>query len=197
MRLIISVFSIIFLMPSYTRADCSQYPKSVGIEYVEVVGGFKILSTARASVPLDDSELYLDGIEEATLEAKIAISEFFREEVSQSCNSETSTIKNIKIQGEEKDLDFQKIKTNLCTAIASTQTMLRGVLLLGNCYTPGKFVLVTVGVKPDSTKAAAVSTNNMIDQSSTDENSEASVSVDSRSLSNVKGYSNTQMLEKF
>ena len=38
----------------------------------------------------------------------------------------------------------------LCKSIESTSSLLRGVSDVGRCYTPGKFVMVTIGIKPST-----------------------------------------------
>ena len=47
-------------LPAFA-ASCDSYPEGVGQSVVSTSSGLKILSTF-ASVPLDDSDLYIDGI---------------------------------------------------------------------------------------------------------------------------------------
>ena len=47
-----------------------------------------------------------------------------------------------------------KTKERLCTLTTVTRALLRGVLRLGSCYEPGKYVRVTVGMKDETINAA-------------------------------------------
>ena len=49
-----------------------------------------------------------------------------------------------------KEIDITKSKEMLCKSIESTSSLLRGVSDVGRCYTPGKFVMVTIGIKPST-----------------------------------------------
>ena len=74
MKTIYFVIFSILLGQAVFAEDCSDYPQSKGINVILVERGTKILSTAIATVPFDDVELYLDALEEAELEAKASIS---------------------------------------------------------------------------------------------------------------------------
>ena len=63
-------------------ASCDTYPEGIGQTVIDTPAGIKIVSTAQASVPLDDTDLYMDGITEATMEAKASIAAFMNETVS-------------------------------------------------------------------------------------------------------------------
>ena len=165
-----------------------------------VEGGTKILSTAIATVPYDDVELYLDALEEGEREAKASISSVLEENISKLCSSDTASMQNIKIVAEEKSVDYEKIKTSLCSINTVTESILRGALVIGHCYTPGKLVMLTVGIKPETIAAAEELSNSMensINSDSTSSNSNASSASDDGSLTSIEGYSNTDQLLDF
>ena len=169
---------------------------------VLVEGGTKILSTAQASVPLDDMEFVMDAYDEAELEAKAAISKFFTEDISKECNNETATLDNINISSEgEKSVNKEIVKSTLCSLSTRTESLLRGAMRIGDCYTPGEFVLVTVGIKPETIAAAEKLSHSMeksINSSpSTGSNDGTSTSTGSSNLTPVEGSSNTSNLDKF
>ena len=77
MKAITLAVSLIFLgQAGAMAASCDSYPEGIGQKVVDTPAGIKILSTAEASVPIDDRELYMDGITEATMEAKSFIASF-------------------------------------------------------------------------------------------------------------------------
>ena len=56
-------------------ASCDSYPEGIGINATSTPEGIRIMATAQASVPLDDTDFYVTGIKEAELEAKSYIAE--------------------------------------------------------------------------------------------------------------------------
>ena len=148
----------------------------------------------------DDVESYLEALVDAELEAKASISKFLEEDISKSCSSNTETITNFKINGEEKSVNYEKAKTRLCKLSSHTQSLIRGAKEIGDCYTPGKLVMVTVGIKPETIVSAEELSNSMensINSDSTSSNSNASSVSNDGSLTSIEGYSNTDQLTDF
>jgi len=194
------IFSIFLGQSVFAAGDCSNYPQTRGINVILVEGGTKILSTAIATVPYDDVELYLDALDEAEREAKSAISSIMEENISKICSSNTSSIQSIKIVAEQKSVDYEKIKTSLCDMDFSTKAVLRGAIAIGHCYTPGKLVMLTVGIKPETIAAAeelSKSMENSLNSDSTSSNSISSSVSSDGSLTSIEGYSNTDQLADF
>ncbi len=154
------IFSILLGQVVFAE-DCSDYPQKRGINVILVDGGTKILSTAIATVTSDDTKSYLEALVDAELEAKASISKFLEEDISKSCSSNTETITNFKINGEEKSVNYEKAKTQLCKLSSHTQSLIRGAVEIGDCYTPGKLVMVTVGIKPETIVSAEELSNSM------------------------------------
>jgi len=195
-----AIFSIFLGQAVFAADDCSNYPQTRGINVMLVEGGTKILSTGIATVPFDDVELYLDALDDAEREAKSAISSVLEENISQLCSSDTASMQSIKIIAEEKSVDYEKIKTSLCSIKTVTESVLRGAVVIGHCYTPGELVMVTVGIKPETIAAAEELSNSMensINSDSTSSNSNASSASDDGSLTSIEGYSNTDQLLDF
>ena len=154
------IFSILLGQVAFAE-DCSDYPLTKGINIILVDGGTKILSTSIATVTSDDTKSYLEALVDAELEAKASISKFLEEDISKSCSSNTETITNFKINGEEKSVNYEKAKTQLCKLSSHTQSLIRGAKEIGDCYTPGKLVMVTVGIKPETIVSAEELSNSM------------------------------------
>jgi len=161
MKTIYFVIFSILLGHAVFAEDCSDYPQKRGINVILVDGGTKILSTAIATVTSDDVESYLEALVDAELEAKSSISKFLEEDISKSCSSSTETITNFKINGEEKSVNYEKAKTQLCKLSSHSQSLIRGAKEIGDCYTPGKLVMVTVGIKPETIVSAEELSNSM------------------------------------
>ena len=122
---IVATSLLLFGQAGALAASCDAYPEGIGQTVVDTPAGIKIISTAQASVPLDDSDLYMDGMQEATMEAKASIASFMNETVSKECESNTNTRSDISITGEGKSVDVKKVKTILCSLKNSTSALLK------------------------------------------------------------------------
>ena len=198
MKTIYFVILSVFLSQAAFAEDCSDYPYSKGVNVVLVDDGTKILSTAMTSVLFDDMDLYVDALEEAELEAKTSISKFLEEEVAKSCTTDKSIISLVNISNQDgvalKTADATKVKSTLCRMSSTTQSVLRGAVVIGSCYTPGEQVRVTVGIKPE-TAAAAKELSNSMEKSNN--SSDSSEQTNGSTLTSVDGYSNTDQLSEF
>jgi len=198
MKNIYFVILSVFLSQAAFAEDCSDYPYSKGVNVVLVDDGTKILSTAMTSVLFDDMDLYVDALEEAELEAKASISKFLEEEVAKSCTTDKSIISLVNISNQDgvalKTADATKVKSTLCRMSSTTQSVLRGAVVIGSCYTPGEQVRVTVGIKPETTAAAKELSNSMEKSINYLDSSEQ---TNGSTLTSVDGYSNTDQLSEF
>jgi hypothetical protein len=132
---------------------CKAYPYQDGMD-PDLIGQNKYVATASASVSFDDIDAVKDAREEATLEAKATLAKFLTEEIKSD-----STI--AKIVNESKTMSGAGKENVRNEAIKrtkllrnSSQALLRGVITIGDCYTKGTEVRVTVGVKPETINAA-------------------------------------------
>lgn len=198
MKTIYFVILSVFLSQAAFAEDCSDYPYSKGVNVILVDDGTKILSTAMTSVLFDDMDLYVDALEEAELEAKASISKFLEEKVAKSCTTDKSIISLVNISNQDgvalKTADATKVKSTLCRMSSTTQSVLRGAVVIGSCYTPGEQVRVTVGIKPETTAAAKELSNSMEKSINYLDSSEQ---TNGSTLTSVDGYSNTDQLSEF
>ena len=198
MKTIYFVILSVFLSQAAFAEDCSDYPYSKGVNVILVDDGTKILSTAMTSVLFDDMDLYVDALEEAELEAKASISKFLEEEVAKSCTTDKSIISLVNISNQDgvalKTADATKVKSTLCRMSSTTQSVLRGAVVIGSCYTPGEQVRVTVGIKPETAAAAKELSNSMEKSINYLDSSEQ---TNGSTLTSVDGYSNTDQLSEF
>ena len=195
MKTIYFAILTLFLGQAVFAEDCSDYPQSKGINVILVEGGTKILSTAIATVTSDDTKSYLEALVDAELEAKASISSVLEENISKLCSSDTASMQNIKIVAEEKSVDYEKIKTSLCSIKSVTESVLRGAVVIGHCYTPGKLVMLTVGIKPETITAAEKLSDSM--ENSTNSSDSTGQTSNDNNLTSVEGYSNTDKLSDF
>ena len=150
------ISSLALLVPAVANAEtCADYKykrKQSKIDPTEK--GLKIVTTAQASVLVDDTDLVEMALEEAEASARVAVQEFIKTEIDSRKDFSNKSVQNITINPEGKKFDVEKTKQQLKEMSLVATGLQRGVIPLGSCYTPGKFVRVTVGVKPETVLAA-------------------------------------------
>lgn len=193
-------------------AGCDDYPYSDGMSIEDVAGGTKILSTASASVSFDDPDSIRDAKDEATLLAKAEISKFLSEAIK-SDEAITKAVNETKsMTGAGKDNVRKEVIDRVKVLRNSSQSLLRGVVQLGDCYTQGREVRVSVGIKPETIKSAGNTAGSISEsvaanpapaagmsqsQPTPSSPSDAASGANKTPLQGVDSYSNTSRLKNF
>ena len=141
-------------------AQCENYKFSqMGVKVIETEEGPKIVSTAQASVLIDDIDEVNDAFEEAKVNAKVAIVEFYnKEELTRECNRpenkfSTRFLTN-NTDGSTANYNKTVTKEVLCNTRLTTTGELKGVVTAEQCYQKGEFVKITIGISPKTLKQA-------------------------------------------
>lgn len=204
MKRYLLIVTMIVLSNTANAENCSTYPLTDGLS-VEATssGGTKFMSTATATVLIDDTDEVIDALREAELYAKANISNFLNETIQNDQSLTKAVNTSVKIVGDQKEITKEMVKTQLVSIRNSSQSLLKGVLKLGECYTKGEFVRVTVGLKPETIAMAAM-TEESINQASTVSSASETASnasdVNSSSTGNLnqtKSFSNSSNLSDF
>lgn len=154
MKLISIIFAMVFCLPVYAQLSCVNYPYDEGINIQDAQGGVRILATGQASVEMDDVGSIKDAREEATLEAKAIIAKFLTEEIRSTSQIDKLANESKQVDGKSAQINRAEMITRLKSLRNSAQALLRGVVPLGSCYTKGREVRVTVGLMPETIRAA-------------------------------------------
>ena len=136
---------------------CDAYPYQPADSIIEFgeAGQFKIVTTGAASVDFDD----VSSLQEARREAELIAKRTLAEYINQQLSSEDKIERQIDsarslLKGEDGSTvttaQRQEVKTQLTSINARADVVLRGVALLGSCYTKGQEVRVTVGIKSET-----------------------------------------------
>lgn len=158
MKLLTLIFSVgLLVIPAAHAEDCSTYPYGRGQDVIQVEGSEmpKIIATERAVPFSEDIDDVDDAYDEATLDAKVSISKFMSELVASDEERAKLTEKITKQNNNSKEKPKTTVEQIAKAMSSSSQALLRGVVVLGDCYTPGKEVRVTVGLKPETLAQAA------------------------------------------
>ena len=209
-KIYLSLF-ILLSGPFFTEVKaqeaCNNYPRPGFDITTDENGEEKFIATAEVTVPIDDRDLYLDSMEEAEIEAKNRIAKFINEEISGSTEINKRSNTKVRVEGKTKNINSEMVRDKLKTLRSSTpKTLMRGVRVLGSCYTPGKKVRVSVGWRLQDSQAAEKFGNTMRksnpwnffnnknNSSSDNDNSNNNSTVD---FNPVGGYSDTRRFDNF
>ena len=147
---------LIAMSNSVLGAGCDNFP-SVGLD-VSRLAENRLTATASAPVDFDDVESVNEARQEAELEAKATFAKFLNEQITSDAVID-SLAKKISSQSSAnpnaKQASVERTKTILKRIRSHSEALLRGVAVLGDCYTPGREVRVTVGFKPETLQAAS------------------------------------------
>jgi hypothetical protein len=183
----------IFTLPmTANAAGCEEYPFTDGTNIEDVAGGTKILATATAAVNFDDVDSVRDAKDEATLLAKAEISKFLSEDISSDEAIQKAVNETKSMNGQGKAAERKEVIERVKTLRNSSQALLRGVVVLGDCYTKGSEVRVSVGLKPETINSASNLASGI-----TDSVTNASTSTSSSAAKGVESHSNTTRLSNF
>jgi hypothetical protein len=133
---------------------CQDYPLSEGISVEDVAGGTKIIATASVSVPFDDQDAVNDARDEATISAKAMITKFFQEIVTSDEAVNRAVNETRTMQGDAKAVSRTETIERVKRLRNQSSALLRGVVPLGDCYTPKREMRVSVGLKPETIASA-------------------------------------------
>jgi len=182
---------------------CNNYPRPGFDVLKDENGDEKFLATAEVTVPIDDRDLYLDSMEEAEIEAKLRIAKFLNEEIYGTTEIKKKSNTKVRVEGKTKNINTELVRDKLKNLGSSTpKTMMRGVRVLGSCYTPGQAVRVSVGWRLQDDQAAEKLGNQMRSRNpwnlfnnknnSSDGNNNSTVDFNP-----VGGYSDTSRFDNF
>lgn len=192
---------------------CADYPYTPGVTVEDVNGGTKILATAATSVSFDDVDAINDAHDEATLAAKAMITKFLQEDVHSDEAIRRDVAETKSMQGDSKKVQRAELVQRVKQLSSHSSGLLRGVVPLGDCYTAGKELRVSVGLKPETIAAAGNAANGMSNSlaqspspsspaptgstGTASTQPSAGATSTSQPLNRMPSYSNTQRLNGF
>lgn len=136
----------------YKNADGTPIVDDIDVQYPD--GKIRIISTASVGVSFDDIDAVNDARDEAKMEAKKAIASFLSEGIKSDNTVNRAVREDKTLQGKAGQAKRTEVATLVKNLAGNTSALLRGVVPLGSCYTPGLLMRVTVGVKTETITAA-------------------------------------------
>lgn len=178
-------------------AGCDEYPLDDGMSVEETSLGPKIMSTATVVVSFDDTDEVLDAMQEGEMMAKARISKFFNETIQSDESLNKAVDTEIKIVGDQKSKSKSTLKQKLTSIRNSSQALLKGVVKIGDCYTKGEFIRITVGLKPETVNAAASGEKMINKVNASVKSSNKSTESSDTSTSGPESFSNSKGISTF
>jgi hypothetical protein len=105
-------------------------------------------------VSFDDVDSIKDARTEAEMEAKALIAKFLSEGIQSDTQINKVVQESKSTTAEGRKADRQELVKRVQSLRNSSQALLRGVVPLGSCYTKAREVRVSVGIKPETIRAA-------------------------------------------
>jgi hypothetical protein len=90
----------------------------------------------------------------AELKGRQSISKFIKEEIAEKDSFDNESIENAVENPDGVDWSIEEAGSMLQSISSSSTNLVKGILPIGSCYEPGKFVRVTLGTKPETILAA-------------------------------------------
>ena len=130
--------------------SCADYPFGNGMNVDEVEGGVRMIATASVGVSFDDVDAVNDARTEASLAARAMIVRFLQEEIKSDESVRRAVAETRSMQGDARQVRRDETIQRVRELASSASGLLRGVVPLGECYTQGRELRVSVGLKPET-----------------------------------------------
>ena len=138
------------------EGSCDDYPYvAMETKFVPKGNGkFSLQVTQQQAVRADSLTQMQRSLKIAQLRGEQAISKFIKQEIEGKESFDLESVDSMVENADGQDWSTEEA-TDLFESIStSTKNLIRGILPIGSCYQPGKFVRVTVGIKPETIAAA-------------------------------------------
>ena len=149
--------SLSFLAAESVKASCEDYPYvPMQTKFVPKADGtFSLQMTQEASVRADSQSQKSRALKIAQLRAEQSVSKWIKQELEGKDEFSTEAVEEAVENADGVDWNVEEASTFIETVAASSKNLISGIIPIGSCYEPGKYVRVTVGIKPETMAAAA------------------------------------------
>ena len=148
--------SLSFFTAESVRASCADYPYvPMQTKFVPKADGtFSLQMTQEASVRADSQSQKTRALKIAQLRAEQSVSKWIKQELEGKESFSTEAVEEAVENADGVDWNVEEASTFIETVAASSKNLISGITPIGSCYEPGKYVRVTVGIKPETIAAA-------------------------------------------
>ena len=131
----------------------------------------------------------------AQLRAEQSVSKWIKQELEGKESFSTEAVEEAVENADGVDWNLEEASTFIETVAASSKNLVSGIIPIGSCYEPGKYVRVTVGIKPETMAAAAkaakasATVNSILNKPASGNSTETNESSPDNSSNSVEGAS--------
>ncbi len=147
-----------FLIPSNLNAEsqgCAGFSAPSETKFIARGNGlFTFIVTEEAAVRKDDSKQRTRALKVAQLRGKKSISTFIKENIESKESFDEQSVEKSVENPDGVEWEAENVINIFESISSSSANVIRGIIPLGSCYEPGKFVRVTMGIKPETIQAA-------------------------------------------
>ena len=149
--------SLSLLVAESVKASCEDYPYvPMQTKFVPKEDGtFSLQMTQEASVRADSQSQKTRALKIAQLRAEQSVSKWIKQELEGKDEFSTEAVDEAVENADGVEWDIEEATTFMESVAASSKNIISGIIPIGSCYEPGKYVRVTVGIKPETMAAAA------------------------------------------
>jgi len=160
--------AIVFSSSLFAQEDCSKYrnPSNTKFEINQAEGTFKIAITVQRPIDFDDVRIVTQQRKIAVMEGTKQVAAWLETHIKSSTSVKEAALNATSFNSGGANGPSKKATTDMAeqfldTLSQNTEAALRGIIPLDECYTPGKELRVTVGLKSDTIRAADTAAGHM------------------------------------
>ena len=149
--------SLSLITAGSVKASCDDYPYvPMQTKFVPKEDGtFSLQMTQEASVRADSQSQKNRALKIAQLRAEQSVSKWIKQELEGKEEFSSEAVEEAVENADGVDWNVEEATTFIESVAASSKNLISGIIPIGSCYEPGKYVRVTVGIKPETMTAAA------------------------------------------
>ena len=138
------------------KASCADYPYvPMQTKFVPKEDGtFSLQMTQEARVRADSQSQKNRALKIAQLRAEQSVSKWIKQELEGKESFSSEAVEEAVENADGVDWKVEEAQTFIESVASSSKNLISGIIPIGSCYEPGKYVRVTVGIKPETMAAA-------------------------------------------
>jgi hypothetical protein len=160
--IVFTFFILFFANHAYSQdQDCRNFPRPSRTKVESTPEGPKIVVVVSESVRFDDTDAVDIAREKADMKGAAEISKFLNRDLKEEKRREQAVMDTLSLSGDTSKASMDKADKFMKSISQSSAALLRGVVTLDECYTPGKELRLIVGIKPETIKRAGILASEM------------------------------------
>jgi hypothetical protein len=154
---LLTIFALVLANDAHAQdQDCRNFPRPGRTKVENTPEGPKIVVVVSESVRFDDTDAVDIAREKADMKGAAEISKFLNRDLKEEKRREQAVMDTVSLSGDTSKASMDKADKFMKSISQGSAALLRGVVTLDECYTPGKELRLIVGIKPETIKSAGI-----------------------------------------